>query len=594
MSQTQADTRSSAAGADGQLDAIVIGAGFAGMYMVHRLRELGFTVHGFEAGDDVGGTWYWNRYPGARCDSESMYYSYSFLPELEQEWPLDERYPGQPEILRYLRARGRPAGAARGLHLQRPDRQRRLRRRRERVDGAHRGRHAGLRPTTWSPPWAACRPPTSRCSRGPSNSRAGRCTPGAWPHEPVDFTGQRVGVIGTGASGIQAIPVIAEQAGHLTVFQRTAQFTIPAANGPLDRDFVAMWKQNYQEWRRRGRYSRGRHPLPGQRDLGARGIARRSATRPSRARGTRAGSCSPRAPSTTWWSTRRPTQTAADFVRAKIERDRARPGGGRDAQAARPSRSGPSGCRWTPTTTRPSTGPTSRWSTCARTPIEEITPAGIRTAAGEYELDIIVYATGFDALTGPLFALGIRGRDGKALADAWAEGPKTYLGLAVPEFPNLFTITGPGSPSVLSNMPVSIEQHVEWIGDCLAYLREHGIDDDRGRQPDAMESWTEHVQAGRRPHPVPEGRVLVHGRQHPRASRGCSCPTSAGSATTGTSATRSRPTATRASTWPRHAPQQPPSPGFGPAVTRPIRTKEFRWRWTTPPLPYWPRWTESG
>ena len=491
MPQPSPDVRPSADGAGSPLDAIVIGAGFAGMYMVHRLRELGFTVHGFEAGEGVGGTWYWNRYPGARCDSESMYYSYSFLPELEQEWPLEERYPGQPVILRYLQHVADRLELREHFTFGARVVSRRLRRRREPVDGAHRGRHAGAGQVRDHRGGL----PVGRQQAGVPRRRPVHGTSlhtGNWPHEPVDFTGKRVGVIGTGASGIQAIPVIAEQAGHLTVFQRTAQFTIPAANGPLDPEFAALWKQNYQEWRRRGRRSPRRLPLPGERDLGAGGIPGRAHGRLRGRLGAgrlhvRAGTFSDLLIS------EEANQTAADFVRSKIERDRARPGGGRDAQAPDvPVRDQAAAARHR-TTTRPSTGPTSRWSTCAPRRSRRSPRPGSGPPRAHYDLDVIVYATGFDALTGPLFALGIQGRDGRTLADAWAEGPKTYLGLAVPGFPNLFTITGPGSPSVLTNMPVSIEQHVEWIGDCLAYLREHGIETIEA-QPDATQAWTEHVQ----------------------------------------------------------------------------------------------------
>ena len=259
MPQTQADATVN--GADDRLDAIVIGAGFAGMYMVHKLRELGFSVHGFEAGEGVGGTWYWNRYPGARCDSESMYYSYSFLPELEQEWPLDERYPGQPVILKYLnlvadrlQLREYFTFNAKVVSAAYDEDANTWTVRTE--DGTE--AHARYLVTA-----VGCLSTANKPVFPGADSFAGRSLhTGNWPHEPVDFTGLRVGVIGTGASGIQAIPVIAEQAGHLTVFQRTAQFTIPAANGPLNPEFAAMWKQNYQEWRRRGRHSRGGIPYP--------------------------------------------------------------------------------------------------------------------------------------------------------------------------------------------------------------------------------------------------------------------------------------------------------------------------------------------
>ena len=241
------------------LDAVVIGAGFAGLYMVHRLREQGFSVHGFERGDGVGGTWYWNRYPGARCDSEIMFYSFSFLADLEQEWPLTERYPGQPDILRYLEE------VATRLDLYK-----------EFTFGAQvtaceydeaanlwtlrtaQGHQVSARYVVTA---VGCLSAANQPRFPGADTFAGLSLhTGNWPREPVDLSGKRVAVIGTGASGIQAIPVIAEQAAHLTVFQRTAQFTIPAENGPLDQRFVALWKQNYPEWRRRGRHSVGGFP----------------------------------------------------------------------------------------------------------------------------------------------------------------------------------------------------------------------------------------------------------------------------------------------------------------------------------------------
>jgi cation diffusion facilitator CzcD-associated flavoprotein CzcO len=481
------------------LDAVVIGAGFAGLHMVHRLRELGFSVHGFERGDGVGGTWYWNRYPGARCDSEIMFYSYSFLPDLEQEWPLTERYPGQPEILRYLEE------VATRLDL--------------RKDFTFGGRVSAVEFDEASSLWALRTAQGHRvraryvvtavgCLSAANQPRY----PGAdafeglslhtghWPRDPVDFTGKRVAVIGTGASGIQAIPVIAGQAAHLTVFQRTAQFTIPAQNGPLEEEFVALWKRNYPEWRRRARHSAAGFPYP---------ASLTGALEVSAAERRAAFEAAWGAGGFTFLSgtfrdlalDEEANATAADFVRSKIDEIVTDPA---VAETLKP-RDFPIGTKRLPLDTgyyETFNRPNVTLVDLKRTPITELTPAGIRTSAGQHDVDVIVYATGFDALTGPLEALGIRGRGGQALRHAWREGPRTYLGLAVPGFPNLFTITGPGSPSVLSNMPVSIEQHVEWIGDCLAWLRGRGatLIEATGQ---AAANWTDHVQqvASRTLHP---------------------------------------------------------------------------------------------
>jgi cyclohexanone monooxygenase len=473
------------------LDAVVIGAGFAGLYMAYRLRADGFTVRGFERGDGVGGTWYWNRYPGARCDSEIMYYSFSFLPELEQEWPLTERYPGQPDILRYLEE------VATRLDL-----------RKEFTFGAEvTAVEWDSAANLWTLRTAQGHVATARyvvtavgClsaanyPRFPGSFGGRTLHTGDWPREPVDFTGKRVAVIGTGASGIQSIPVIAEQAAHLTVFQRTAQFTIPAENGPLDSELVALWKRNYPEWRRRARHSVAGFPYtasvlhaleasPEERQAafsaawGAGGFTFLSGT--FRDIGVNEDA----------------NATAADFVRSKIDeivRDPA------VAEMLKPH-GYPIGAKRLPLDTNyyaTFNRPNVTLVDLKRTPVTSLTPTGIQTSAGHHDVDVIVYATGFDALTGPLEGLNIRGRGGATLRDAWREGPRTYLGLAVPGFPNLFTITGPGSPSVLSNMPVSIEQHVEWIGDCLRWLRER--DETGGSVIEASEraatEWTDHVQ----------------------------------------------------------------------------------------------------
>jgi cyclohexanone monooxygenase len=472
------------------LDAVVIGAGFAGLYMLYRLREQGFSVHGFERGGGVGGTWYWNRYPGSRCDSESMYYSYSFLRDLEQEWPLKDRYPDQPEILRYLEhvadrldlrkdftfdARVTAIDWDEGAKLWR------LR--------TEQGRTATARYVVTA---VGCLSTANRpVFRGAHRFNGLSLHTAEWPREPVDFCGRRVGVIGTGSSGIQLIPVIAEQAAHLTVFQRTAQFTLPARNGPLDPQFVGLWKQNYREWRRRGSESSGGIPYAG---------SEVSALEVTEAQRQAAFEAAWGAGYFTFMfgtfgdliSSEAANKTAADFVRSKIDQIVHDP---QVAAMLKPSRY-PIGTKRLPLDTNyyeTFNRPNVTLVDVTATPIEEITPTGIRTGGDEFDLDVIVYATGFDALTGPLRALGIRGRDGRALDDAWADGPLTYLGLSVPGFPNLFTITGPGSPSVLSNMPVSIEQHVEWIADCLAWAREHGIDAIEAAEP-AAAGWTRHVQ----------------------------------------------------------------------------------------------------
>jgi cyclohexanone monooxygenase len=471
-------------------DAIVIGAGFAGLYMLYLLREQGMSVRGFEAGGGVGGTWYWNRYPGARCDSESMYYSYSFLPDLEQEWPLQERYPGQPQILEYLehvadrlKLRDDFTFHARVTSASYDEATSRWTVRT--ADGAEAA--ATYLITAVGCLSAANKPafPGTEVFQGLTLHTAN------WPHEPVDLAGKRVAVIGTGASAIQAIPVIAEQAGHLTVFQRTAQFTIPAANGPLDPQLAALWKQNYREWRRRGRQSRAGIPYPAS-TISALEVSAEQRRATFEGAWEQGGFTFSQGTFNDLVVDHRANETAAEFIRSKIDEivddpavaDRLKP------------RTFPFGTKRLPLDTnyyQTFNRPNVQLVDLRDTPIERITQNGIRTAGTSFPLDVIVFATGFDALTGPLEALGIQGRQGRSLSEAWSQGPKTYLGLAMPGFPNLFTITGPGSPSVLSNMPVSIEQHAEWISNCIGYLRRHGVATIEAR-PEAMELWSDHVQ----------------------------------------------------------------------------------------------------
>jgi cation diffusion facilitator CzcD-associated flavoprotein CzcO len=364
------------------LDVVVVGAGFAGIYAVHALRSAGLTVRAFEAGSGVGGTWFWNCYPGARCDVESKDYSYSFSPELEQEWSWSERYPAQPEVLRYLNhvadkfslrpyiqlntrvtAATWDAGAAEWVVTT--------------DDGATVTARFFLSAVGCLSAYQVPSLPGLATFEGPwyHTSR--------WPTEGVDFTGKRVGLIGTGSTGIQIAPEIAAVAEHLTVFQRTANFAVPNRNAPIDSDWERSFKTTYRDYREHARRSRS-------------------------------------------------------------------------------------------------------------SPLESALPGGLKTASDSYELDALVFATGFDALTGALLAMDIRGVDEVTLRGKWSTGPRTYLGLATPGFPNMFIVTGPGSPSVLSNMVLSIEQHVEWVRDCVRYLTAGGYAAVEATVA-AEDTWMDHV-----------------------------------------------------------------------------------------------------
>ncbi|MDA0301841.1 MAG: NAD(P)/FAD-dependent oxidoreductase [Chloroflexi bacterium] len=471
------------------VDAVIVGAGLAGLYMLHRLRGLGLSARVIEAGADVGGTWYWNRYPGARCDVESMEYSYSFSKELQQEWHWNERYAGQPEILRYVghvadrfdlrrdiqfdtRVTAATFDEATSRWAIETDRG-------DRVSAQFCIMATGCLSSTQEPQFA-----------GLDTFEGDWYHTGRWPHEGVDFTGKRVGVIGTGSSAIQSIPIIAQQAARLTVFQRTPNYSVPARNAPMDPDYEERIKAEYDHLRQRERASRAGVVLLGLPDQAALQVSAEERERAFEARWGRGGLGITRA-FTDLLVSREANETAAEFVRAKIRaivRDPA------VAERLTP--------RDYPIGTKRLCADTDYYETfnrdnvalvdVRRAPIEEITPRGVRTRDAEYELDAIVFAIGFDAMTGALLGIDIRGRSGVALREQWAAGPRSYLGLSIAGFPNLFTITGPGSPSVLSNMIVSIEQHVDWIADCLAHLNAHGLDTIEASDA-AQEAWVEHV-----------------------------------------------------------------------------------------------------
>lgn len=469
-------------------DAIIVGAGFGGMYMLHHLRELGFSAVVLERADGVGGTWYWNRYPGARCDVESLMYSYSFSPELEQEWVWTEKYPTQPEILGYANH------VADRFNL-RPD----IRFGVE-VDQAvwdDDAAHWGITTSTGETLSAQHYIMASGClshSKSPEvpgvDSFQGQIYhTGHWPHEGVDLTGLRVGVIGTGSSGIQSIPVMAEQAAELTVFQRTPNFSLPAGNRPLEDGEQEAMKARYREHRAAARTSGFGIPVadPESSALEVSKEVRDAAF--ERAWG--AGNLVAMLLSFNDMITdKEANDTACEFIREKIR------GTVKDPQTAEDlcPNDHPMG------TKRPclDTGYYDTFNqdhvglvNLRRTPMEEITATGIRTSEKEFEFDVLVFATGFDAMTGALVAVDIQGRDGLTLKSKWEAGPRTYLGLTVAGFPNFFTITGPTSPSVFSNMMVSIEQHVEWIGACMAHVRDNGLSTIEATV-EAEDGWVEH------------------------------------------------------------------------------------------------------
>ena len=473
----------------GVLDVVIVGAGFAGLYTLHRLRGLGMSALVFEAGAGVGGTWYWNRYPGARCDVESMQYSFSFADDLQQEWQWTELYASQPEILTYanhvadrfdlrrdIRFNTRVTAASFDEAAQRwtvrTDRG-------DVVTARFCFMATGCLSTAKIPDFP-----------GIETFRGKTFHTGAWPHEGVDFSGQDVGVVGTGSSAIQAIPVIARQARHLTVFQRTPNYSVPAQNRPMTPEYERAWKENYPERRRRAMAVRNAI-LYTLNDKSALDAGEEERQREYEAR-WEAGGIPFMAAFNDLILNRQANDTAADFVRAKIRsivRDPA------VAEQLTP--------RGYPIGTKRICVDTDYFDTFNRNnvtlvdvrnvPIEAIIPDGLRTRDASYRLDSIVFATGFDAMTGALLAMEITGRGGRSLREKWAAGPLTYLGLMTAGFPNMFMITGPGSPSVLTNMIVSIEQHVDWIAACLAQLRSRNVATIEAAV-EAEDAWVAHVR----------------------------------------------------------------------------------------------------
>ena len=453
-------------------DALVIGAGFSGLYQLICLRDrLGLSVRVLEAGDGVGGTWYWNRYPGARCDSESHAYCYTFSQDLMRDWEWSERYPEQPEIMRYLNYVADRFDLKRDIRFN------------TRViaarydDAANRWTvrtEAGEQFTAKFLITAVGCLSTANVPNiaGLESFTGNWYHTGQWPHEGVDFTGKRVGLIGTGSTGIQAAPVIAERAAHLTVFQRTANYSVPAQNAPLSPAFKRYMKENPSEIREITRATRNGQPFHISERLAL-------ATPPEERQALyeaawQKGGLQFRATFEDMMVNKEANDTAADFIRAKIRgivKDPATAATLSDIDHPYATKRPPIDTNYFETFNRDNV----TLVDVKAAPIERIEPAGIRTTEASYPLDIIVFATGFDAMTGPMLRMNITGRDGMPLAEAWEAGPRTYLGLQIAGFPNLFTVTGPGSPSVLCNMPVAIEQHAEWIADCIAHLRAHGL-----------------------------------------------------------------------------------------------------------------------
>jgi cation diffusion facilitator CzcD-associated flavoprotein CzcO len=473
------------------LDLVIVGAGFGGLYALHRAQQGGLSARVFEAGDDVGGTWYWNRYPGARCDVESVEYSYGFSEELQQEWVWSERYAGQPELLRYAQHVAERFNLRHAITFG------------TRVvsaiydDGAKWWRVSASNGEELTARFFVLATGCLSAANVPDipgiDTFAGRVLhTGRWPQEAVDFTGQRVGVVGTGSSGIQAIPIIARSAAELVVFQRTANYSVPARNRPLSEEELAKIKAEYADFRARNRAMPGGFGA----DLGWNTASALDYTDEARdaqyeERWQRGGFAFIGSFGDTSFNLAA-NDMAADFIRRKIKGIVTDP---EVAETLCPSQA--VGCKrmaldtgYFETFNRDNV----RLIDVARRPIERVDPSGVVVDGEHIDLDMLILATGYDAMTGSYTGINIEGRGGQTLKEAWAGGPITYLGLGVPEFPNLFIVAGPGSPSVLTNMVLAAEQHVDWIIECIDYMRAHRLDTIEARE-DAAHQWVEHVNA---------------------------------------------------------------------------------------------------
>lgn len=468
-----------------------MGAGFAGMYMLHKLRELGFSTRVYERADGVGGTWYWNRYPGARCDVESLEYSYSFSSELQQEWVWSERYSGQAEILRYANHVADRFDLRRDIEFNTSivaaHYDESLRRWQVTTDKDETIETQFLIMAT------GCLSSTNMPKiDGIADFEGEAYHTGNWPHEKVDFTGKRVGIIGTGSSAIQAIPYIAKEAAELVVFQRTPNFSIPARNRKADPVEVDAVKADYANFRAFNRQAPAaiRGTMPGRLDP-ALEVPEDERNVELIKRWEHGGFAFMGAFSDIGLN-KDANDIAAEFVRERIRETVHNPD-----VANLLSPNNVIGCKRICLDTEyfeTYNLPHVKLVDINSNAIRRLVANGIETQEELFEFDAVVFATGFDAMTGTLLRIDIRGCNGQTLQDKWSEGPKTYLGLTTSNFPNLFMISGPGSPSVLTNMIISIEQHVEWIADCMTHMKAHSYQAINAELK-AEEEWVEYVNA---------------------------------------------------------------------------------------------------
>lgn len=472
-----------------KLDVIVVGAGFAGVYAMHRFRKAGYSVRVLEAADSIGGTWYWNRYPGARCDVESMQYSYSFSDEIQQEWKWSEVYAPQPEILRYINFVADKLNLRDGIQLN------------TRVSAARfdEATKSWCVETECGQTFVAdyCVMATG-CLSIPivptfpnmSDFEGPIYRTSDWPKDGVDLTGKRVGLVGTGSSGIQATPLLAKRADHLYVFQRTPNYSIPSLNRSMDDSYEDGWKRNYAERRIAAKDTRN-NTLNDAGQVSGLSMSYDDREKEFERRWTVLGGISFMYAFTDMTSNPEVNAHASDFVRRKIAEVVKDP---KVADKLCPKEYGIGGKRICVDTDYFQTfnrGNVSLVDVKAD-PIETFTKTGLRTGQASYDLDAIVLAIGFDAMTGALLRIDITGRSEVKLRDKWRDGPKTYIGMAIAGFPNFFIVTGPGSPSVFTNMVTSVEQHIDWIADCITYMKKNGVSQIEASDH-AQDEWVAHV-----------------------------------------------------------------------------------------------------
>ena len=472
-----------------ELDVIIVGAGFSGLYMLYKMRKMNLKALIIERASDAGGTWFWNRYPGARCDIESIEYSYSFSDELQQEWNWSNRYSDQSEILEYINYVVKKFNLKENIVFNTSVKS-------ATFDENLKNWILETDSKSYSSKFCVMATGTLSSIKQPNfdgleNFKGDWYVTGEWPHEKLDFTSKKVAIIGTGSSAVQSIPVIAEEAKNLTVFQRSPNYTIPANNRPLTEKELSNAKSSYDQIREKAKYTRAGIGYNQFEERKLLDLSSEEIKKELNNRWKIGGQEIFTAGFTDVGVNAEANKIVADFVKSKIKEIVKDPN---VAELLSPEDA--IGCKRL-------CADTNYFETYNRenvelidlnsNPINSITENGILTNDKEFKFDTIIFATGFDAMTGALQAIDITGKNGKKLKQVWKDGPKSFLGLLINGFPNLFTVTGPGSPSVLTNMMVAIEQHVEWISDCINFLSKSNLKEVEADELFQIE-WMDHIE----------------------------------------------------------------------------------------------------